>query len=357
MNAHSGRSAVVTERSVAIVDPTTDPRWADLVRRANGGLFHVPSWLGAVARGFDLVPSALVLLEGDVAVAGIPFVAIDDAVGRRVVAGAFSDYCDPVGAAVHAPRLISELAALHPDAIVQIKLLETPHPGPDSGYQVVKTARWHGVRIDAPVEQVLARVKANCRYSARHALQLGMTVRRMKREEIPLFFRLHTEVRARRYRLLTQPIELFEEVYGAFVDEGRGVLLGAFAGDRIAAAHWYLTQGDTVVYKYGASDYELKRYRANVLLNLHALEEAAQEGAKLFDLGLSDDDQPGLIDYKRHLGAYEGEIRFLRHTPAGVVLDGALRATLTRMTEMATDPAMPTELAARLGRSLYRYFA
>ena len=38
----------------------------------------------------------MALIDGVEPVAGIPFAAIDDVLGPRVVAFPFSDYCDPI---------------------------------------------------------------------------------------------------------------------------------------------------------------------------------------------------------------------------------------------------------------------
>ena len=74
------------------------------------------------------------------------------------------------------------------------------------------------------------------------------------------------------------------------------------------------------------------------------------------DLGASDDDQPGLIRFKRRYGAREREIRQLRWGDAPSATSAANGTLLGRVSEMLTDPAVPDELTRFAGATWYRYF-
>jgi hypothetical protein len=76
-------------------------------------------------------------------------------------------------------------------------------------------------------------------------------------------------------------------------------------------------------------------------------------------LGPSDDDQPGLIRFKRYFGAAEKELRFLRYTPPEWQDErGAeARRLLGTLTELFTAPDVPDDVAARTGALLYRHFS
>jgi len=55
--------------------------------------------------------------------------------------------------------------------------------------------------------------------------------------------------------------------------------------------------------------------RPNNLLVWSSIELARSLGCRTLDFGPSDDDQPGLIRFKRQFGAAERELRFLRYIP------------------------------------------
>ena len=79
----------------------------------------------------------------------------------------------------------------------------------------------------------------------------------------------------------------------------------------------------------------------------------------MLDLGPSDDDQPGLIRFKRHSGAAESELVHLRWTPQNWDDAQAVRTRklLSEITGLMTAPEASDELTKRAGEILYRYFA
>jgi hypothetical protein len=69
-------------------------------------------------------------------------------------------------------------------------------------------------------------------------------------------------------------------------------------------------------------------------------------------------DQPGLIQYKRHLGAEEKRICFYERLPKERQFGSAnLRASVSEITRLATDPAVPDSITEKFGDLLYRFFA
>jgi hypothetical protein len=74
------------------------------------------------------------------------------------------------------------------------------------------------------------------------------------------------------------------------------------------------------------------------------------------DWGLSDIDQPGLIEFKRKWASEEGRIVTLRSMTAD--LNGGQDAghVLAQLTRLFTDDAVPDHITERAGSLLYRYF-
>ena len=130
------------------------------------------------------------------------------------------------------------------------------------------------------------------------------------------FLDLHAALRKRKYRLLAQPAcssrrsRHFAAVQGWHP-------LGAFIDGRLIAATIYLRWGDVLYYKFNASALDALAVRPNNLLIWAGAKLARSLGCRALDLGPSDDDQPGLIRFKRGFGAAERELTFFRWSPPG----------------------------------------
>jgi CelD/BcsL family acetyltransferase involved in cellulose biosynthesis len=166
-------------------------------------------------------------------------------------------------------------------------------------------------------------------------------------------------LRKSKYRLLAQPLAFFEEIARRFKAAGKWHALGAWLDDRLIAGTIYLSWADTLYYKFNASSLDALEVRPNSLLTWEGIELANTLGCRQLDLGPSDDDQPGLIRFKRQFGAQERELRFLRLAPDGWDDQPALaqKRLLGDVTRMLTRSDVPDEVSAEAGALLYRYFA
>ena len=125
----------------------------------------------------------------------------------------------------------------------------------------------------------------------------------------------------------------------------------------MVAATIYLRWGDNLFYKFNASDPDALGSRPNNLLLWAGIELAATLGCRLVDLGASDDDQPGLIRFKRGFGADEREIRTFAVGNPLPPAAAQLAAILRELTERFTRPDVPDPVTEQAGAVLYRYFA
>jgi hypothetical protein len=133
-------------------------------------------------------------------------------------------------------------------------------------------------------------------------------------------------------------------------------LLAEFEGNPIAGV-FFLEWGDTLYYKFNASlD---SRLYPNDLLAWEGIRLGCRRGLALLDFGLSDLAQPGLIRYKRKYASQECDIAMLRWEPQDHANIGAEQAnrTLSRITQLLTDPTVPDEITAAASDELYRFFS
>ena len=90
------------------------------------------------------------------------------------------------------------------------------------------------------------------------------------------------------------------------------VVLASYKKNVIAGAI-YFQYKDTVIYKYGASDKIYQHLRGNNLVMWKAIKWYAQNGYKLIDMGITEPNNKGLIQFKNGWGAQKRKIAYYRY--------------------------------------------
>ena len=343
---------------VVDVDARTDPRWHDLEARAGGSLFHGAEWAAVLADTYHFVPRAVLALDGDRVVSGMPWCRVDDPGGARIVSLPFSDFCGPVGEGPYAPlfdALVGHGLPVRARVVVDTDASADATPG----FRTAGVARWHGVPVTTePDADAWPELGDSTRRAIAKARRDGVTVvDRTDAAFVDDFFRLHLGVRKHKYRLLPQPRAFFASMHARFGARGDWHALAAERDGELLAVTVYLRHRDTLFYKFNASDPAGLGARPNDLLLWSGIELAGRLGCTMLDLGASDDDQPGLIRFKRGFGAVEREIRTLVAGPPPASAAEEFRSMLHDMTLELTAPETPDAVTADAGNVLYRYFA
>jgi CelD/BcsL family acetyltransferase involved in cellulose biosynthesis len=342
------------------IDPRSHPLWQELVQREPSSSFHSPAWLGVLADTYGFEIGASVLLDSaERPVAGLPFCRIADISGERLVALPFSDYCDPLAAEdCHWRTLAAHL--VDQGYQVSLRCVHNALPLADERFTLVKEALWHGAALPPSDGELWERLEPSARRAIQKARREGVRVEAAKgREDLAAFFALHLLVRKYKYRLLAQPLRFFEAIWQRFIEPGRGALLLARREGRIIGGVLYLIWKDTLYYKFNASSPEALASRPNDLLLWEGMRYGLERGCAKIDFGLSDLDQPGLLQYKRKYASEEKRISFLRHYPAGgpTQQERQARQLLTQLATLLTADNVADSLTDRAGELLYQYFA
>lgn len=344
--------------NVVAIDPATDPRWGALLAARGGSLFHSPPWFNSLADAYGFRVDALLSVDRDGRpVAGLPYCRITDFGVERIVSVPFSDYCDPlVTSPAQWEKLLREISAL--DLATYFRFLAEQFANGDTRFEVVKRARWHGLSMESDLDAQWRCLAPPTRRAIKKAEREGVRVRLNDDDFLAEFLRHHVALRKRKYRLLAQPAAFFEAIRSRFADIDGWFPMAAWHDGRIVAATIFLRWDDTLYYKFNASASDALAVRPNDALLWAGVRLAHQLGCRRLDLGASDDDQPGLVRFKRHYGAQEREIRFLRSAPQSKGDDrhAQIRAMLGKLTNFVTDPSVPDAVAERAGAELYRFF-
>ena len=316
--------------------------------------YQSPGWLRAMARayGFPL----RFALWGD---AGVPFVVVPGRFHRgprRWVSLPFSDRSGVVRRSSGPEHLLPEefealqkaLASQTPRWELRNLLAPTSEaPAPTYGNFVVP--------LD-PGQEPRRAMKDTIRRNVKKARRAGVEIRRFQSlEALWIFYRLYG-LTHRRHGVPVQPWAWFRALWEEVIRRDQGFLTLALYEGRVVAGALFLTDGHTVVYKYGATDYRFQRLRPNDLLFYEEIQRAWRAGCRAFDLGRVGPGEEGLKTYKRKWGAREiplyytsGNHRMTWEPPAEASPWYHRAARVLRRA--------PTALLRGIGENLYAYLA
>jgi lipid II:glycine glycyltransferase (peptidoglycan interpeptide bridge formation enzyme) len=157
-------------------------------------------------------------------------------------------------------------------------------------------------------------------YSRLHYDSMQRKIRRADRESVVLeqgrsdvflkqFYALLLLTR-RRHGLPPQPFAWFQNLVDCLGD--RLTIRLARVNDRPIASILTLRHKQTIVYKYGCSDERFHKLGGMPRLFWQTIEEARLQQLKELDLGRSDQNNPGLIQFKDRLGATKTVLNYWR---------------------------------------------
>ena len=286
-----------------IVDPLLEPSWDALIAGRPGALFQSRDWMRVLAQTYDFDFRASVERDDTGALtSGLSFCHINDLCGERIVMLPFSDFVVPATTGVAQWRsLVQPLI----DAGVQMKVQVSQDSDAlaDDRFAVAKTCRHHSIRLDADISELVQRFRPLPRRGIRASEAAGLTFRAVEDPlQLRAFFDLHLSVRKSRHQLLAQPYALFENLWKSFVEQGAGALILGFDGEVVAGGCLLLEFDGVLYYKFAASH---PKYRSAGVSHagVHAsMIHGLERGYSALDLGRSDIDQPGLVDFKRRFG-------------------------------------------------------
>ncbi|MDR3763332.1 MAG: GNAT family N-acetyltransferase [Acidobacteriota bacterium] len=346
--------------AVYTIDPVTDGRWERLVAaHPRGGVFHGCGWLRALQQTYGYRPLALTTTPPNEALRnGIVLCEVDSwLTGRRLVSLPFSDHCDPLLDTAENGEVL--LAALR-DRLAKRRLryIELrPHMEFDAMEQQEqmhsgKSFALHVVALERPLEELYRSLHKSCIQSkiARAGREGLHYEEGHSRELIEKFFGLMLLTR-KRHGVPPQPIAWFHAL-ARNLGSAMSVHLALKDGVPVAAL---LTMDckETVTYKYGCSDERYAALGGTPFLFWKVFERAKEKGMRALDLGRTDLDNPGLLDFKRRLGGVMQQLtyfRFCEHAPEAVKQPSRLAPLVHRAVEMA-----PQSLLVLAGRILYRH--
>jgi hypothetical protein len=350
--------------TVSKIDPIQDPRWHAFVERhPRASIFHSVGWLEALRRTYGFQAVAYTTARAGVELEdGIVFCHANSwLTGKRAISLPFSDHCQPlvdsadtlaeVISFVHAERVrqgqkFAEIRPLHMEPSV---LSATP------SIQSSRTYCLHTLDLSSKSEDIFKKLHKDC---------IQRKIRRAEKEKLGYcsdrslsglkdFYGLL--VITRRYHgLPPQPFRWFTNLLDCLGDQ---LTIHIASKDGVpVAAIMTLEFNKTVTYKYGCSNPQFNNLGGMPFLFWKAIWEAKAKGASEFDLGRSDLDNRGLIDFKDRLGSTRSTLFYYRdaHTQYNPSRASLLNQA-THVFQRQILPRLPDQLLIMAGRLMYKH--
>ena len=301
--------------AIEIVNPITHPNWDQLVlAHPNYSFFHSSAWARVLSESYSYTPLYFTIFDGDEISACLPVMEVKSFVtGKRGVSLPFTDYCEPL---INDQSQFEELLAHATDY------------GKKAGWKYVELRGSQAVLRDAKPsivylghtldltrggEKLFAALRDSTRRNTKKAEKedIEITVSGAV-DSVDSFYDLN-QVTRKHHGLPPQPRMFFRAIHKHILSEGLGfVVLASYRSNPIAASVFFHS-GKKALYKYGASDLEHQRLRANNLVMWKAIERLSKQGFESLCFGRTDMEHDGLRQFKTGWGAAEYPINYYRH--------------------------------------------
>ncbi|MBR2710761.1 peptidoglycan bridge formation glycyltransferase FemA/FemB family protein [Candidatus Saccharibacteria bacterium] len=157
-------------------------------------------------------------------------------------------------------------------------------------------------------DELLASFKRNTRNHIRKAEKMGVEIRELTKDELPILKKI-TESTSFRRGFTDRPLSYYEQMYDLFSSKDEVKFIVAEANDTPLSAAMFMTYGDEVIYLFSGSDEKyMKEYNAQYLIQWYMIKYAAEHNFERYNFyginGLPDPASPdyGIYSFKKGFG-------------------------------------------------------
>ncbi len=340
------------------LSPLEHPNWdALLTSRPDFSFFHGAAWARVLAETYGFTPHYFFSGRAEAPEALLPLMEVDSwLTGRRGAALPFTDDCAPLGADKNTfGEIFAEAVAFGKSRGWKSLELRGGRHLFAAEVPASLTFYGHSVRLEDDEKRLFEKLDGSVRRAIRKAEKDGVTVEVSQGlDAVKNFYALQCQTR-RRHGLPPQPFQFFVNIHRHVLSQNQGMIATASHGGKKIAASVYFFLGGRAIYKYGASDLAQQHLRGSNLVMWEAMKWLARHGAASLHLGKTSRANEGLRRFKRHLGAHEELIEYvkfdLRREQFVTETDGIAgwHNTVFR--------ALPVSLSRVAGGLLYKHWA
>ncbi len=344
------------------INPITDTRWDDFVQQySNASLYHASSWANLIYKTYGYTPYYKIVENNGKLQAALPlFMVHSPMTGYRYESIPFSDYCEPLFR--NQNNLIEIINEVQDEMTANdINYLELRSRTRLNDFNNGWKSSVQNLNHILPLTDSLEIIEKNFHKNfvirnIRKAQKCRVQVRIGKNEnDMKVFYRLMMLTR-RRHGLPPQPYRFFKNMFQLFQSQDVLNLMLAKYRDRTVAGIVIITFNDTAYYLYGGSDSQFHFARPNHLLLWNAIQNAHQNGCRLFDFGRTQITHKSLRDFKRRWGTEENEIYSYHLIRKNTHLKPLNRNLKVNRMFRRFIPKLPLCVLRASGWIIYKYF-
>jgi len=311
------------------IDPLTDSRWDDLVRRhPHSSIFHTRGWLQALKLTYNYEPVAFTTSAPDNELANaLTFCGIYSRLsGRRLVSLPFSDHCAPL---VDDPNDASTLLASLEGQFKKTKLRyiemrpANQCTGKLAAFAEAQSFWLHTLDLRPEPHELFRNLHKDCvQRKIQRGEREGLTYEANNSEALLAKFWELLLLTRRRHRVPPQPIRWFRNLMDGLGSSLRLHVASSKDGQPVASV-LTLSHRHVMVYKYSVSNPRFQSLGGTQFLLWKIILEAKREQIQQLDMGRSDRDHQGLITFKDRWHATRSPLAYWRYPAASVDAPGS----------------------------------
>ena len=339
------------------LDPLSDPRWCHFVRSFKAAsVFHSQGWLQALHQTYGYKPVAFTATtaDGDLR-GGLLFCRVESKLtGRRLVSLPFSDNCEPLISSLDDLRGLLEalkvVVGVEGYRYFEIRPFFVTVPD-DCGLE--RSHRFWNHRLDLrpTTEELFSGFHKDCVQRKIHrAEREGLAYEEGRSTQLLRKFYSLQIITRRRQQLPPQPFAWFQNL-AQCMGEKLKVRVASKNGMPVASIIT-IQHRNTLIYKYGCSDRALSNLGGTQFLFWKAIQDAKSQGLQELDLGRSDWDNEGLIQFKDRLGATRSTLTYWRYPASSVA---QTKDTWPMNVAKRVFSHLPSACLSAAGNLLYRH--
>ena len=297
------------------VDFLSDADWdGNVLAHANATPFHTSQWAQVLNKTYGHKAFGLRFVERDQTVAMLPMMEVNSPItGRRGVAMPFSDFCEPLKfESFSSKSLVQKLLELSQERGWRYFEIRGGRSQLPSNAEPAEQYYGHRLDLTGGVDELHSHLAPSVQRAIRKAKLSDLTVEiTSTNDAVQDFYRLHTQTR-KRHGVPPQPIAFFRHIQQEVLKKGLGFTVTAKKAGNLLAAAVFFHAGRTGLFKFGASDQNYLRLRANNIVMWQGIQQLVRLGVRSLHFGRTDIDNAGLRRFKLGWGAKEELIEYFK---------------------------------------------
>jgi CelD/BcsL family acetyltransferase involved in cellulose biosynthesis len=300
--------------TVEIVNPLIDPRWDRMLESySTATIFHGSAWARVLSESYGCQPTYFVARARGRLLGLLPCMEVKSWIaGCRGVALPFTDQSEPLVTENTDPGelLVAILNAGRARGWKSLVL----HGGSNLLTSAAPSLAFytHSLDLLPNCDQLFQGLKDTVRRHVRQAQRNELTVEIGRSMGLmDAYYALHCLTR-KKHGIPPQPVEFFHNIQRNLLERDLGFVAIARAKAKPVAGAVFLHQGTQAYYKFGASDKDDLRLRANNLVMWESICQLKKEGFTGLNFGRTSITNEGLRRYKLGWGTKESTVHYHR---------------------------------------------